>query len=71
MKLFIYILLFGSILCKPNNRSTTYIWNLPNGFYKPTELKNNLLSHEKVELGRFFFYDKRFERTTSYIDPMF
>jgi cytochrome c peroxidase len=59
MKLFIYILLFGSILCKPNNRSTTYIWNLPNGFYKPTELKNNLLNHEKVELGRFLFYDKR------------
>jgi cytochrome c peroxidase len=37
----------------------SYVWNLPKGFFKPPELKNNLLNPLKVELGRKLFYETK------------
>jgi cytochrome c peroxidase len=34
-------------------------WNLPKGFPKPPVPANNPMTAEKVELGRYLFYDKR------------
>jgi cytochrome c peroxidase len=39
--------------------STTYTWNLPVGFPVPKVPDDNPMSVEKVELGRFLFYDVR------------
>jgi cytochrome c peroxidase len=36
-----------------------YNWNLPPGFPTPRVPTNNPMSQEKVELGRFLFYDKK------------
>lgn len=38
---------------------TPYEWNLPPGFPQPQIPKDNALTQEKVELGRYLFYDKR------------
>ncbi|NBU97515.1 MAG: di-heme enzyme [Spirochaetia bacterium] len=59
LKIFVYLLIISLLLCKQNKSSTTYQWNLPQGFYKPSELKNNIANQEKVELGRYLFYDKK------------
>ena len=37
----------------------TYAWNLPQGFPQPRVPKENLMTAEKVALGRYLFYDKR------------
>ncbi|MCE9671044.1 di-heme enzyme [Myxococcus stipitatus] len=36
-----------------------YAWSLPTGFPEPYVPEDNLMSVEKVELGRHLFYDKR------------
>jgi len=36
-----------------------YVWNLPAGFPAPKVPNNNPITVEKVELGRFLFYDTR------------
>jgi cytochrome c peroxidase len=36
-----------------------YTWNLPKGFPKPPVPANNPVTVEKVELGRYLFYDTR------------
>lgn len=36
-----------------------YDWNLPKGFPTPRVPENNPMTKEKVELGRFLFYDKK------------
>lgn len=36
-----------------------YAWNLPPGFPYPNVPKDNLMTAEKVTLGRYLFYDKR------------
>lgn len=37
----------------------TYEWKLPPGFPHPTVPSGNLMTAEKVELGRYLFYDRR------------
>ncbi len=37
----------------------TYVWKLPEGFPTPVVPADNPMSDEKVELGRYLFYDKR------------
>lgn len=37
----------------------TYDWQLPEGFPLPTVPDDNPMTEEKVELGRFLFYDQR------------
>jgi cytochrome c peroxidase len=58
-KILVCFTLLNLFFCKQVYQSTSYAWNLPKGFYKPPELKNNILNQEKVELGRFLFYDKK------------
>lgn len=41
------------------NGNTTYDWRLPHGFPLPRVPEDNSMSAEKVELGRYLFYDKR------------
>ena len=38
---------------------TPYTWNLPAGFPKPRVPIDNPMTAEKVELGRYLFYDAR------------
>ncbi|TGL68625.1 MbnH family di-heme enzyme [Leptospira kmetyi] len=37
----------------------TYVWNLPPGFPIPAVPASNPMTQEKVDLGRFLFYDKK------------
>lgn len=46
--------------------STPYKWNLPLGFPTPTVPADNLITVEKVELGRFLFYDTRLSANETY-----
>ena len=39
--------------------TTNWQWNLPSGFPQPVVPADNLMSVEKVELGRHLFYDRR------------
>lgn len=41
------------------HRGTPYEWQLPPGFPEPLVPADNELTMEKVELGRYLFYDKR------------
>ncbi|WP_367898736.1 MbnH family di-heme enzyme [Leptospira sp. WS58.C1] len=41
------------------SEGTPYTWNLPAGFPKPKVPSDNPITVEKVELGRFLFYDTR------------
>ena len=52
---------FQSLNSYFSNRGTknTYAWNLPQGFPQPRVPKENPMTKEKVELGRYLFYDKR------------
>jgi|YNPBryunderm2012_1023409.scaffolds.fasta_scaffold01680_6 cytochrome c peroxidase len=43
----------------PASAGDTYAWNLPDGFPLPYVPPDNPMTAEKVELGRFLFYDKR------------
>ncbi len=49
------LLLFG---CDPEGPSA-YEWNLPAGFPTPRVPEDNPMSAEKVELGRYLFFDPR------------
>ena len=40
-------------------RGTPYVWRLPEGFPPPRVPEDNLLTLEKIELGRHLFYDAR------------
>ncbi|RHX84456.1 MbnH family di-heme enzyme [Leptospira stimsonii] len=44
------------LLLLPQN---SYVWNLPNGFPVPLVPASNPMTQEKVDLGRFLFFDKR------------
>ncbi|AOP34580.1 di-heme enzyme [Leptospira tipperaryensis] len=44
------------LLLLPQN---SYVWNLPPGFPVPLVPASNPMTQEKVDLGRFLFYDKR------------
>ena len=50
------ILLFPLLLLGADG---TYSWNLPKGFPKPLVPSDNSMTVEKVELGRYLFYDVR------------
>ena len=39
--------------------SSSYVWNLPEGFPRPRVPEDNPMSDAKVELGRHLFHDKR------------
>lgn len=41
------------------NENTAYDWKLPHGFPLPRVPEDNSMSTEKVELGRYLFYDQR------------
>lgn len=48
------------VSCGPNiAENKEYNWEFPQGFPKPFVPVDNPMSIEKVELGRFLFYDKR------------
>jgi len=42
-----------------SSQSNEFDWDLPNGIYAPRVPDNNPITDEKVELGRFLFYDTR------------
>ncbi|MCH1913615.1 di-heme enzyme [Leptospira noguchii] len=44
------------LLLVPQN---SYIWNLPPGFPTPVVPASNPMTQEKVDLGRFLFYDRK------------
>ncbi len=46
--------------------ATTFEWDLPLGFPVPSVPENNPMSWEKIELGRFLFYDTRLSRDDNY-----
>ncbi len=37
----------------------SYVWNLPPGFPTPVVPASNPMTQEKVDLGRFLFYDRK------------
>ncbi len=47
-----------AVLCSPAI-SAEWSWNLPKGFPKPPVPADNPMTSEKVELGRYLFYDTR------------
>ncbi len=49
------LLLLAGLIPKPY----VYEWNLPPGFPTPRVPVNNPITREKVELGRFLFYEKK------------
>ena len=46
--------------------TATFEWDLPLGFPVPSVPENNPMSWEKIELGRFLFYDTRLSRDDNY-----
>jgi cytochrome c peroxidase len=50
-------LLAGPAWAQPQPRA--FSWDLPGGFPRPRVPENNPISWEKIELGRFLFYDTR------------
>jgi cytochrome c peroxidase len=52
-------ILFAGIALAAGLSAQTYNWNLPKGFPKPRVPPDNPMSAEKVELGRYLFYDTR------------
>ncbi|MEW6128733.1 MAG: MbnH family di-heme enzyme [Acidobacteriota bacterium] len=44
-------------------RAAAYEWNLPKGFPTPRVPEDNPMTAEKVELGRYLFYDKQLSIT--------
>lgn len=58
----VVIAVFGVIAActdGPESQSTSWEWELPEGFPEPPVPEDNPMSEEKVELGRHLFYDKR------------
>jgi cytochrome c peroxidase len=55
------LLLFLLLFCgrAEPEQATDYQWNLPKGFPKPYVPADNPMTAEKVELGRYLFYDTR------------
>lgn len=54
------------VSCGPNvAEKSEYNWEFPQGFPKPFVPVDNPMSVEKVELGRFLFYDKRLSANNS------
>ncbi|MCB9596711.1 MAG: di-heme enzyme [Sandaracinaceae bacterium] len=51
--------------CQPED-GPTYEWNLPAGFPTPPVPDDNPMSVEKVELGRYLFYDPRVSGNQTY-----
>lgn len=47
----------GAFMIQP--QPTPYKWRLPKGFPEPLVPADNPMSHAKVELGRYLFFDKR------------
>ena len=54
-------LMSGFLVANALAKSTTneWVWHLPAAFPKPFVPTDNPMSHAKVELGRYLFYDKR------------
>ncbi len=50
--------------CAP--ASPSYVWDLPPGFPTPVVPADNPMSDEKVELGRYLFYDTRMSGNGTY-----
>jgi len=54
------LILFGAlILAVQAFAAEDYAWNLPKAFPKPRVPADNPMTVEKVELGRYLFYDSR------------
>jgi cytochrome c peroxidase len=53
------ILGIGLLVAQDTTASSTYDWNLPPGFPLPRVPEDNLMTTEKVDLGRHLFYDPR------------
>lgn len=53
------LLLVGGALALAQETSEAYEWDLPAGFPAPRVPEDNPMSTEKVELGRYLFYDVR------------
>jgi cytochrome c peroxidase len=53
--------------CQPATPAAAYAWDLPMGFPEPRVPDDNPMSDEKVDLGRYLFYDVRLSgnQTTS------
>ncbi|HZS40260.1 MAG TPA: MbnH family di-heme enzyme [Polyangia bacterium] len=54
----------GALGC--SNSTTPYTWNLPEGFPLPLIPADNPMTNEKVELGRYLFYEKRLSGNQTY-----
>lgn len=59
----VFVFLSVFIVCQKfsvsNAQTVEYKWDLPKGFPTPNVPPENPMSDEKVELGRYLFYDKR------------
>ncbi len=57
--LILFFSVFAITLLLLSFRPTGYEWNLPGYFSMPSIPEHNPMSREKIELGRFLFYDTR------------
>lgn len=51
--------LFLALICGGCGVPQEYAWNIPEGFPRPSVPKSNPMTADKVELGRYLFYDTR------------
>jgi cytochrome c peroxidase len=49
----------STVITETHSPSGTFEWDLPEGVYPPRVPPDNPMTKEKVELGRYLFYDKR------------
>src|SRR5579871_6442475 len=59
-----FLVALASIGCQSNG--TPYTWQLPQGFPKPIIPDDNPMTVEKVELGRYLFYEQRLSVNETY-----
>jgi len=55
----LWIIVLGCLLLNACEKKIEYSWGFPDDFPKPFVPENNPMTIEKVELGRYLFYDKK------------
>ncbi|MDD2452174.1 MAG: di-heme enzyme [Sulfurovum sp.] len=49
----------STVITETESSSGSFAWDLPEGIYPPRVPADNPMTQEKVELGRYLFYDKK------------
>src|SRR5574343_1316884 len=57
---FMLVMVLVTLLSACSNQPTPYVWPLAAGFPKPEVPADNPMTLEKIELGRYLFYDRGF-----------